>query len=410
MNSIALWLAWRSLLASSYQKSISPMVIVCFSSIFIGAFSLALVTAIMNGFEIATHEKMQGIHAQVIIRGYGESLNIGALKEVLKNEFPQIKAFSPSTTRYALVQTAETEGAPSVIMLKAIDPKHEQQISILPKKIITQLPQTHFEKLIIDNQVVIGKRLAENLEVSVGDTIELLFTPEEQPRGRKITLDTKDAIVSGIFDTGIEEFDSNLVVSSFDFLDQLFPDAGVEQINIKLKAGSNETAIVQTLRDRLNLEVYSWKELYPALVSALALEKYVAFFILALITLVASMNIISLLFMQITQKRPDIAILKTMGMSNNSITNIFLFFGLIISTVASLAGLCCAWIASWFLEQYPFIELPDVYYVTHLPVKMEWNILIAVFIVVMLLGFVATWFPARKTRSINIAETLRYEG
>jgi len=122
------------------------------------------------------------------------------------------------------------------------------------------------------------------------------------------------------------------------------------------------------------------------------------------------MSIISLLFMQIIQKRPDIAILKAMGMSDQTVSHIFLLIGMVITSVSSLSGLTCAWLVSWLLARYPFIELPDVYYVSHLPVKMEWHILLVVFVVVFVLGFIATWVPARRTRNINIANVLRFEG
>ena len=133
------------------------------------------------------------------------------------------------------------------------------------------------------------------------------------------------------------------------------------------------------------------------------------FLILALITLVASMNIISLLFMQIIQKRGDIAILKSMGLSDKKISQIFFYLGMTISTIGSIAGLICSFIAGWFLENYPFITLPDAYYVTYLPAKMEWQIFVIVFVVVILISFLATWIPTRKTRKINISQVLRFE-
>lgn len=411
MNKIAWLIARRSLFASAYQKSISTMTLISFLGIFIGSFSLALITAIMYGFEVTIHEKMQGIHAQAIIRAYGEPLNMEALGPVLQNEFPEIAAFSPNTTRHALVQAAEAEYAPIVAIIKGIDPIQEPRVSILHKKIISVATKSeNFSVLLDQDRVIIGKKLAEELNVTTNDTIELLFSGEEQPQRRKITFDTTDATVGAIFETGIDEFDSSLIFSSLDFLQSLFPDTGIEQVNIKLIPSANEETVVQQLRKRLNLEVYSWKNLYPALVSALKLEKYVTFFILALITLVASMNIISLLFMQITQKRSDIAILKALGMNDNTISLIFILIGMTISFFASASGLLFAWASSWFLARYPFIELPDVYYVSHLPVRMELQILITVFIVVMILTFFATWFPAKKTRHINIAQVLRFEG
>jgi len=152
------------------------------------------------------------------------------------------------------------------------------------------------------------------------------------------------------------------------------------------------------------------EQLYPALLEALKLEKYAMFLILALITLVASMSIISLLFMQITQKRADIAILKSMGLSAGNISKIFLYVGITIAFFGSAIGLGLAFVAGWLLEKYPFIQLPDAYYVSHLPAKMEWPIFIAVFAIVMILSFLSTWIPARRTKKINISRILRFEG
>ncbi len=87
-----------------------------------------------------------------------------------------------------------------------------------------------------------------------------------------------------------------------------------------------------------------------------------------------------------------------------------LIIGMTITITSSLSGLGCAWLASWLLDRYPFVELPDVYYVSHLPVKMEWYIFLAFFVVVRVLVFMATLSPTRRTRNINIANVLRFEG
>jgi lipoprotein-releasing system permease protein len=216
--------------------------------------------------------------------------------------------------------------------------------------------------------------------------------------------------VSGIFDTGIDEFDNGVAYCSLSFLEKLFPNITIEHINIALKTGTNEEAIIERLHNRTGLDVYSWKSLYPALVATLKLEKYVSFFIIALILLVASMNIISLLFMQITQKRPDIALLKAIGMTDNAISSIFFIMGMTISCVASACGLAAALVASWALERYPFITLPDTYYVTQLPVAMTWQIICVVFCVVIIFSFLATWIPTKRIRLINISQVLRFEG
>ena len=208
---------------------------------------------------------------------------------------------------------------------------------------------------------------------------------------------------------------SNIVVADTskdvtDNLKKLFPDALPTHISLSCAPQADEQASLTKLRARFpSYEVFSWKELYPELMAALVLEKYAMFFILSLIMLVACMNVVSLLFMQITQKRGDIAIMKAMGTADAQVTRLFVWLGMSISLLATLVGLSLAVIASWFLEHYPFIKLPDVYYVSQLPARMEIGLLIQVFVVIMLISFVAIWFPAQKTRTINIADVLRFE-
>jgi lipoprotein-releasing system permease protein len=300
---------------------------------------------------------------------------------------------------------------PIVAMIRGIDPVAEQLTSSLSKKIIAPPSSTKgFSQLFMGNQIIIGKQLSQNNNLSIGDTIDILFIRDEKIRGKKITFDSQPALISGIFDTGIDEFDSNVVYSSLTFFEELYPNIDVEQVNVALAPETDEKMTIQKLHNRLGLDVYSWKDLYPSLVASLKLEKYVSFFILALILLVASMNIISLLFMHITQKRPDIALLRAIGMSHESIRTIFFIIGMSISCIASGCGLSAALFASCILQKYPFITLPDTYYVTHLPVAMNWKIICAVFCVVLLFSLCATLLPIQRIRSINISRVLRFEG
>lgn len=411
MNKLPALITWRYILGARTEKNISVMIVICFLGIFIGAFALALVASIMNGFEKATHQKLRGIHAQIIMRSFGNELDAEKISNVLQTEFPEIESFSPSSYKQIIIQKPGSQEITNAVVFKAIDPELEQKTSNIGQKIVKGIENIlSLPALVRDNQIVIGKKLAENLGLSVGDTVDLLYIPYDEIKGRKITLGKKQAIISGIFSTGIEEFDSNLALGSFSLMMNIFDQVGINQFNIQLAPNTDEAKTIEKLKNRLRLDVFSWKELYPALVAALKLEKYAMFFILALITLVASMNIISLIFMQIIQKRPDIAILQSMGMHNRDIIKLFMLMGIGISALASLAGLIAAYCAALLLEKYPFISLPDTYYVSHLPVHMEWYIFALVFVLIVIMSIIATWIPARNISSINAASILRFEG
>lgn len=403
-------LGWRYLIGARYEKNISLMIIICFCGIFIGTLALALVASIMNGFEKVTHQKLQGIHSQLIMRSYGHDLNANAIENVLKT-IPEVSGYSPATFKQIIIQNPDSDDITNAVLLKGIDPELEQNTSILATKIKEHngLDAT-LPTLIHGNHIAIGIKLAQNLGLHVGDQIDLLYISQEKIKSRKITLDKEPAIIGALFSTGIEEFDTGLVIASLDFVKKLYPEAGVTQFNLQLMPGANEAQTIEQLKNRFKLDVFSWKDLYPALVSALKLEKYAMFFILALIALVASMSIVSLIFMQIIQKRPDIAILQSMGMATPHIINLFMIMGIGLAASAAAAGLCAAYLIGLALERYPFITLPDTYYVSQLPIAMEWNIFLAIFLLVVLMALIATWLPSRSIKNMKPADVLRFEG
>jgi len=411
MNSLIFLLARRYLIHSVHEKSVSTMVKICFLGIFLGSFSLAFITAITNGFEAEVYKKMQGIHSHASIRS-ADQLNVDAIMKVIHAEFPHVETVAPMMSTYVLLP-AEQEGVPCVIVLRAIDPQAESQVSSLGQKIISKVPDSvpALVHVLDQRQILVGERFAHNYRTHPGAVVQLLYPDDvtDSSAGR-ITLLTSHATIGGIFKTGIDEFDANVVFCNFDFFNALFPDYGVTQLNIKFKPHCNQSATITALRNRLGLEVSSWQDLYPALVSALTLEKYVMFIIIALITLVASMNILSLLFMEIMNKRADIAILQVMGASPAIISSIFILMGLALAIAATTTGIGAAYGLSIIFERYPFIKLPDVYCVSHLPVLMDWQIGIAVFCVVITLSLVASWLPTRRIKTINIAQILRSEG
>lgn len=412
MNTLPFLITWRYLLGARSEKNISIMVLICFLGIFIGALALALVASVMNGFEKVTHQKLQGIHAQIIMRSLtGEQLNSGKIQELLTAEFPEIENFSPSTYKQVIIQKPDSDEITNAVILKAINPLQETTVSNIGNKIVQSADNKKtLDNLLSNDSIIIGDKLAKSLEIEPGQKVNLLLLPEQQIKKRKITLDQHEVLVSGIFSTGIEEFDNGLILASFALASKLFPEAGVTQFNIHLKKDADEKTIIQKLKDRFHLDVFSWKELYPALVAALKLEKYAMFFILALITLVACMNIISLIFMQIIQKRPDIAIYQAMGMQNGTITSLFMLMGVGICACAAFTGLITAYGIGLLIERYPFIQLPDTYYVSHLPIKMEWSIFLFIFILIVIMSIIATWIPCRNIRTIHAANVLRFEG
>lgn len=414
INTIATFVAWRYLWNKEKDSNISVMIKVCFFGILIGTFSLMLTLIITNGFEKAIHEKMRGINAQIIISSPGKKLDGDGIAAAIRQELgAEAIGISGSSIKQAILDDKKTQ---TVLFFKGIDPETENSVTSLATKITRPFPSDLQEKvdilpsLLPENHMIVGYKTAFQHQLTLGQKVKILI-PE--PTGKKrLTLKSHFVTVAGIFKIGLEEYDQNLAFISLETFNTLFDDQGVDQVIVKLASDdeSYEKSMITKLERRLpHLTIQTWKDLYPALVASLKLEKYVMFFVLALITLVASMNMISLLFMQIQHKRRDIAILKAMGLANSFIRSIFLQMGLTITISASLCGLGLAALAGYALERYPFIQLPDVYYISYLPAHMDLEIFVTVFIATLLIGFLATWFPTQRSTRINIAQVLRQD-
>lgn len=403
------FLAWRYVQEATRQSTIQTMIWVCLVSIFVGTFSLALIVSIMTGFETATHAKLQGIYPDLIIESPPNTfLNAPALKTYLKETYPKKIAHVCAYSSQQLLAHHPTTQEPTVVgMLKGIDPTEEMHVTQLHTKFLLSSEQVNTS--LHGANVLIGKNLAETLDRQEGDQITLLYNADPHAKPTDIRFSSLPVTIKGLISTGIAEYDSTLIVAHQSFVKNLLEDDAINEIGVKL-TNPNEAIALKNELDKLpNLTVYRWQDLYPSLVSALKLEKYVMFFLLGLITLVASMNNISLLFMFIVSKRKEIALFKTFGMTNKSIMSIFLFFNLTISSIASLTGLIAAYLVGCILQSYPFIELPDIYYTTHLPITLDPFLFIGVFCMVLLLSLLTALLPLFSITKINITHTLRFE-
>lgn len=411
MKDISFFIARRYSTGTPEERSLGTMARVCFWSIMLGSFSLALVMAVMNGFEKTTHEKIKGINADSTMRTYQGEFDLTSLAPLLDNPALGITHWSPSAVGHALAGTTTNElDLNLLLLLKGIDPLREEHVTTLSKMILNPTHTNNLAALVNNNKVLIGSTMARIHNLHIGSTLNLFVADQAHSGATKLALSKEQVIVAGIFQTGIDDFDAQVIMCDLSFLQSIDPSARIDTINFKHQPNLNENNILSSLKNNFDdVDIRSWKELYPALVDALNLEKYAMFLILTLIMLVACTNIIALLFMQITQKRGDIAILRALGMTPQAIRRIFIFMGMSLSTIAALVGLTLATITSYLLDHFQLISLPDVYYVTHLPARMEPHLLFIVFIVIILMSFSATWFATKKISSLNIAHILRFE-
>lgn len=388
-------LAYRFLRGSKAEKNISFMIKVCFLSMLMGTGALTLVAIIMSGFEKATYEKLQGIHSDIIIKAENNPINFEKVKSILNKEFNNILAFSPSGFTQVILQVKDNNSIfQTAVILKGIDPLSEQKVNKLEKMLINKDDKLNY--LLKDNKILIGKKLAEKLKADLGKDINILYSTNSI--NNQINFDSQMASVSGFFSTGIDEFDEHVIFSNLDLFNEV-SQTGITEINLKLKDLSKENETIEKLKKRFFLPVVSWKDLYPALVSSLLLEKYVMFIIFFLMTLVTSINSIALLFMFINHKYNEIALLKSLGMPDQKLIKIFMILGSIVTMGAGFSGLVIALIIGKFLQWYP-IKLPNAYYIDYLPVNINFFLIFIILSIVGLISFLNLIIPIKRIKNI----------
>lgn len=411
MYKISFFLARRMFASNLYQKNIRSFTILVFIGIFIGSCTLALVTAIMRGFEITVHNKIKGLHADIILDSNGKPIKCKALFKVFYDEFPEIISYATHIQRHVIItsQAQTSENSLAVILLKSINPKEEITTSSLAKNIIQPITYPSLETIVNDNQILISKHYAVSNHINLNDDIDILYSPEESLCGNTLHFQIARATVGGIFYTGTDEFDSNIIYCSHTFLKQLFPDASIELINIALNPKADEQKTIEKLHRRTGFFVYSWKDLYPSLIATLKLEKYISFCILSLLILVASINIASLIHMLISEKQRDIALLLSIGMPIKTINMIFFIVGLTLSAIATSCGLLCAYIVYIIVDRYHWISLSDEYFINHLPISLEIDIMIAVFLTVIISTWLSLMHATKHTKKSSIIKILYFQ-
>ena len=409
---VPLLLAFRYLRSATHEQTVSTMLKICFFSIMFCTGSLALIASIMKGFESATHKKLQGVHADLVIYTPQGSIDYPRLSRFLQKKYGHaILASSPSRTEHVIMQTAaDQEGIveTAICILKAIDPETEPLVSTFSEIIVDQINSSTSSpwKHLTSKSIFIGQALAKRLHIAVGSSVTLFYQPQAADDSH---LKKKKVVVAGLVKSGIHDYDEQIILAPFSLANQLYPER-VTHVALSLVQPRDTQKLTKELKDVLSLDVYSWKDLYPPLVSALTLEKYAMWIILMLVTLIASLTIVALIYLYTMHKQLDIALLKAHGMSNNDLRQLFLWIASTITFTATTCGLLIAAGGVWILRTYPFIKLPDVYFVTHLPATMDLSIILGVYGIAFLVSLFSGLFPNTAVKTMNVARVLKGMG
>ncbi|WP_333676963.1 lipoprotein-releasing ABC transporter permease subunit [Dyella sp.] len=397
---------------NQFISFISTVSIVCIT---ISVMALITVMSVMNGFDYQLRSRILGAISDATVSGLpGEPVQNWqyAMQQVKANA--HVRGAAPYVEIQSFLQGQRSSGA----MVRGIDTAQEPNVSDINKHMIAG----SFDSLKSgpdDWNIVLGKDLALQLGVNVGDKVTMVV-PElrtsllgAMPRIRGFT-------VSGIFEMGMEEFDSGLGLISLRDAEKLKSINGPTGIRLKLDNLYNAQPVARELSDSLG-QVYmvtTWMDSHANFFTAISMEKKVMFIILSLIILVAVINLISMLMMLVTDKQADIAILRTLGSTPRSIMGMFMVQGVLVGFVGIGFGVGLGSLLSWRLPGivkwiehvtgYTFLS-PDVYYISEVPSKLDWHDVIWVALVTFLFSLLATLYPAWRASRTQPAQALRYE-
>lgn len=382
----------------------------------LGVAALIIVLSVMNGFQAELRSRILGVASHIEVT---ENTNMLSNWESLAEQVdaqPNVKASAPYVMAQGMLSYGQAvQGA----LVRGVLPNQENAVADLGKNMregqLSDLASGEFN-------IILGADLAYSLGVNVGDKV-VLMAPQGQFTPTGVIPRIKQFNVVGLFQIGMYEYDAGLALIHIEDAAKLYRMGDkVSGLRLKINNLFDAPAMTDELSEKLMpLGAYyitDWTQQHANFFKAIQLEKRVMFIILTLIVAVAAFNIVSTLVMAVTDKRADIAIMRTLGASPKSIMQIFIIQGALIGIIGTFFGAVLGIVIALNIDTIiPFIEnlfhvqflSKEVYYISELPSKLEWNDTITIVVVSIVLSLIATLYPSYKASKINPAEALRYE-
>jgi len=405
-------LAWRYLRSKKAEGFVSVITAFSFTGIMLGVATLIIVMSVMNGFRSELFDRILGLNGHMNVYAISGSLENyeGLRAKILPVE--GIESITPIIQSQALLSSG---GNSSGVMVRGIS-RDDFAARASLKNSITIGDLMGFD----GNNIAIGSVLARKMNLNIGDKI-LLTSPKSRPGPFGSLPRQRSYDIAMVFDVGMYEYNSGYIFMPLGAAQIFFQmQDAVSSLEVLL----NDPAQLDEIRQGVSFlidgqaSVYDWRDTNQSFYNALKTERNVMFLILTLIILVAAFNIISSMIMLVKDKGADIAILRTMGASRSSMLKIFMLTGASIGIAGTLMGAAIGIafasniesIRKW-LEGLTGTDLfsAEIYFLSQLPAVIDWQEVISVILMALVISVAATIFPALRAARLDPVEALRYE-
>ncbi len=398
----------RRYLKVKHQGRLVPLITVLSTlGVAVGVMVLVIVIAVMTGFQSELKKRILGIEAHMLVMPY--SGWIGNYDELGRRieASPEVLRAAPFVFAQGMVRARK---GVSGIVLRGIDPDHTiVEVPTRGERNLSQLLKSGSDGP--ETGIVLGSVLADKLKLSVGDGVLVMVVGSRQVNLRRLPRMQRLKVI-GMFETGMHQYDGSIGYVQLQDLQRMMGIGNqATGLEVRLRDADLAESVSRQVMQIVGLDywVNHWKMMHRNLFSMLALQKVVMYIILTLIIVVAAFNVASALIMMVREKTKDIAILKAMGATRESLKKIFLGKGVVIGLVGIFIGVTAGLAVCLVLARYPFIKLPgDVYFLTTLPVQIDWMDLVAIVGGTLIICVCASLYPAGQAAKMNPVDAIRY--